>query len=116
MHLRPWETTATQRRSWLLARGASNEIVRRRCLLATARLFGVEERLYKLLVSDAVTRDSELLAWAGADASKRRALGLYHDGETQKALDRLARSDHRLDSLAKHAQPDAFLVAVALQA
>jgi HEAT repeat protein/MFS family permease len=94
--------------------GVSTDVARKRSLLAVARLYGGEERLYKLLAADAVTRDTELMSWAGADASRRRALSLYHEGDEQKALDRLARSDSRLKTLARHAQPDAFLVAVSM--
>ena len=95
--------------------GPVTEVARRRSVLAVARLLDCEERLYKLLIADPVTCDTELLAWAGADPSRRRALTLYHSGEDEKALDRLARSDPRLRPLAEKPQADLFLVAVALQ-
>jgi MFS family permease len=95
--------------------GPVTKVARRRSLLAVAKLLDCEERLYKLFVADPVTCDTELLSWAGTDGSRRRALSLYHDGEDEKALDRLARADSRLLPLAGHPQTDLFLVAVALQ-
>ncbi|MEO7454286.1 MAG: MFS transporter, partial [Fimbriimonadales bacterium] len=90
--------------------GLVTDVARRRSLLAVGRLLGCEERLYKLFVADAVTRDTALLDWAGTNQSRRRALTLYHAGEDEKALERLARSDSRLLLLAENSQPDAFLV------
>jgi HEAT repeat protein len=95
--------------------GLVTDVARRRCLLAVAKLLGCEERLYRLFVADAVTLDTELLDWAGSDASKRRALSLYHEGQDAKALERLARADRRLAPLAEHPQPELFLLPVALQ-
>lgn len=92
------------------------EVTRRRCLLAVARLYGCEERLYKLMVADAVTRDRALLEWAGGHNRRKRALTSFHAENPNAAMALLAEGDSRLDGLALAPTQDGFLLAVSLQA
>jgi HEAT repeat protein/MFS family permease len=93
---------------------ADSDIVRRRCLLAAARLYGREEAFYKLLVADPVARDNLLLEWAKSNPSRKRALALLHRGEEAAALARIARSEPRAAVLAETGVREGIYLAIAL--
>lgn len=88
-------------------------VVRQRCLLAVARLYGCEERLYRLLITNQVNRDQDLLQWAKPHASRKRALAQFHSGDESGAVAGLAKADPRASFLQDADVPEAFLLAVA---
>lgn len=91
---------------------------RRRCLLAAARLYGVEAELYRLLMLDPVRRDQALIEMSKSKVVKgfRRALSLYHAGEHVESVQHLfARSgDSRLQLLAANPPKEGFLLAACI--
>lgn len=95
-------------------------VVRWRCLLAAARLLGVEHRFYELLMGGVVQRDNFLVNLLQSRHREvrglRRAIGLYHMGEEKEALRHLAQNnpDKWLLALAEYAPEDGFLLAAAL--
>ena len=88
---------------------------RRRCLLAAARLFGVETEMYRLLMLDPVRRDQALIEMTKSKTVKgfRRALSLYHAGEQIESVQHLLTKsgDERLLALAENPPKEAFLLA-----
>jgi hypothetical protein len=93
-------------------------ITQRRCLLGMARLFGVEQAFYRLILLDDMTRDSALLEMIKGSDSVMRAFEIYMQGDETSALDRLASSvSHAgLSMLAERPVKDAFLLAVCIVA
>ena len=91
-----------------------SQIARRRCLLAVARLYGCEEKFYKLIAADAMTRDNLLIDWAGSDASRKRAIVLLHRGDATAALARVARSHPEVEPLAAAPAEEGILLAIAM--
>jgi HEAT repeat protein/MFS-type transporter involved in bile tolerance (Atg22 family) len=92
-------------------------ITRRRCLLGIARLLGVEEVAYRLLLQEGMARDSSLQEQLRAATRGRRRLmeplALYGAGDEPAALrslaDALPTTETRL--FAKHPVDELFLVA-----
>lgn len=89
-------------------------MTRRRCLLAVAKLYRCEERLYRLMVDDAVTRDSALLAWAKQRPNRMKALSAYHAGDEAAAFGLLGAEDPQFVLVAQSAIPYGFLLVVSL--
>jgi HEAT repeat protein len=94
----------------------SSSVARRRCLLATAKLFKVEAGLYRLLMADSVTRDQALIEITKSVSGFRRALVLYHRGDEHAALAHLSSKlpNPRLALIANHSPKEGFLLAAAL--
>jgi len=90
-------------------------VTRRRCLLAAAKLFGIEEKLYRLLMLDSVGRDQALIEKL-RDRAHRRALALYHRGDEGAALEGLAKrtDDARIHLIATRGIKEGFLLAACL--
>jgi hypothetical protein len=98
----------------LSAAATSSDVTRRRCLLAVAKLYGCEECLYRLMVDDAVTRDSSLLSWAKQNPNRMKALSAYHAGDDALAWSHLAGEDSRFAAIAESGISDGFLLATSL--
>ncbi|MBA3724906.1 MAG: MFS transporter [Armatimonadetes bacterium] len=96
------------------ANRTTTSVARRRCLLGAARLFGVEESFYRLLVLDSIGRDQALIHWAKADRNLRRSVALYHKDDETGAIRHLHRHFQNpwLEALAEHHPKDAYLLAV----
>lgn len=102
----------------LMAAAKSQSIItRRRCLLAAAKLFGVEEGTYRLLLLEGMTRDTKLLELlSGArkrSKSLRDALEEYSLGHESAANRRIAQTRRGANLLPFADQPveESFLVA-----
>ncbi len=95
-----------------------SDVGRRRALLAAARLFGVEDSLYRLLMMDQVKRDQFMMELVRSRYVKglRTAMSRFHAGDEQKGVELLASStgDARLAVLAEHTPSEGFLLAAAL--
>lgn len=89
---------------------------RRRCLLALAKLYGIERDIYRLLAMDEVNRDTQLLALVRGHVRKdkllKRAMDEFSSGEEQKAVATLAKQSELAKHLATAEVPESFLVAV----
>lgn len=96
---------------------SNSMITRRRCLLAVARLIGVEAGTYRLLLREGMERDAtimELLKPLGKRKPRVQiALERYAGGDEPGALNRLARAlqDPVLGQLAAKPVEELFLVA-----
>jgi HEAT repeat protein/MFS family permease len=91
-------------------------ITRRRCLLAAARLLGVEREAYRLMLLEGIARDEELMALAARSPHStqlRKALSRVAAGDEAAATRMLVDLDERLAPLAWFPAEEAFLVAVA---
>ncbi|HZH98268.1 MAG TPA: HEAT repeat domain-containing protein, partial [Fimbriimonadaceae bacterium] len=94
-------------------------ITRRRCLLGVARMLGVEQRAYKLLLSEGMARDALVLAITKpllkGNKRLRDAVQLYSAGDEAAALAQLASGKQRpeINIMAQHPVQELFLVAVA---
>ncbi|HET6645474.1 MAG TPA: MFS transporter [Fimbriimonadales bacterium] len=88
----------------------------KRCLLGAARLFGCEDRFYRLLMADPVAKDQALLHWSGANIHFKRSLSLFHKGDDQGALKHLRKHfpDKRIALVSEHLPPDGFLLAASI--
>ncbi|QYK56573.1 MAG: MFS transporter [Fimbriimonadaceae bacterium] len=100
---------------WVAAH-AQTLTTRKRCLLALARLYGVEESVYRLVMLDGFSRDSVLMNELRRASSKspelRRALQLYSAGNESEAISALCEGpDCAVAPLAEVAVEDVFLVA-----
>lgn len=93
---------------------------RRRALLAAARIFGIEDELYRLLLLDSVKRDQYMMDLVRNHFTRgiRRATALYHSGMEKEAIELLAGAtdDPKLIRLAARAPKESFLLAAALLA
>lgn len=100
-----------------IADKCSSETTRRRCLLAVARLFQVENTLYKLFALQGLSRDQELILMLKPAYQKskrlREAVQTYSLGLEEEALNCLVstRVAKELSGLAGHKTPELFLVA-----
>ena len=104
----------------LIARAASDcqsATTRRRCLLGAARLLGVEQEAYRLLIAEGFERDTAMLeALKSAHGSRqvlRDSLHRFSSGDEKGALQLLA-FETRLPemwALAENAVEEAFIVA-----
>jgi len=91
-------------------------VASRRCLLGAARLFGVEESFYRLLVLNSIGRDQALIQWAKTNKNLRRSVALYHKDDEAGAIRHLQRhfQNPQLEALADHHPKDGYLLAVSV--
>lgn len=97
------------------ARECASIITRRRCLLGIARRYEVEPEVYRLLLTDGLSRDSALLGLIGSGAKSptvAEALDLQSRGDENAALQFLAKAYPDLQPLADRPVTESYLVAV----
>ncbi len=94
-------------------------ITRRRCLLGVARQLGVEQRAYRLLLLEGMSRDTALLEILRPALRRNRklqvAVARFSSGDEPGALVALALAwkDPRASLLAQNPVPELFLIACA---
>ncbi len=102
------------------AKEATSKTTRRRCLLGAARLLGVEQVTYRLMLREGMDRDAALMAILGVkgrgNAKVRIALTRFSSGDEAGALDALVAAWRKpeLRVLAENKVEESFLVAASL--
>jgi HEAT repeat protein/MFS-type transporter involved in bile tolerance (Atg22 family) len=100
-----------------VAQTCSSMITRRRCLLGVARIYGVENEAYKMLMSSGMERDKMLinLLSVGSKQSKHatNALLAHSEGDEVGALTEL-RMGKDADILSAYPVPELFLLAACI--
>lgn len=93
---------------------AVSMITRRRCLLGVARLLGVEQQAYRLMLLEGMARDTALMELVKNGGKRndwaRPALEAFSNGSEQVALETLARRFADLRPLVDQPIDEAFLV------
>lgn len=92
---------------------------RRRCLLGIARLYNVEQAVYRLLMLSGMNRDAELVQLltihGKKSASAQHALGFISSGDEPSAI-RALNTGTDSEALKAHPVPEAFIVAACIYA
>ncbi|RMG25656.1 MAG: hypothetical protein D6724_03535 [Armatimonadetes bacterium] len=99
------------------AAGVRSQLGRRRCLLAAARILGVEDELYRLLLMDPVARDQEILRRArSGGASMEAAVRAYQNDDEAAGVVALAEASglEEVRMLADFEIEERFLLALVL--
>lgn len=103
----------------LLLRAAAimkTDLARRRCLLAAARLLGVEATLYRLLMADPVARDQSLIEIVKESKSKHvsRAVSRWHSSKESEAIKILyeAFPSQEMEIISNYQPKEGFLLAL----
>jgi len=105
-----------------VAEKSLSDTTRRRALLGIGRLLGVENEVYRIMLSPEFTRisalQSDLRAALRRESALREALNLYGDGNEAKAVARLAKFFPHLPlgDLAANPVAETFLIAAFLVA
>ncbi|HMS54834.1 MAG TPA: MFS transporter [Fimbriimonadaceae bacterium] len=103
-----------------IAQKSVSIITRRRCLLGVARVLGVEREVYRLMLTEGMSRDAALLEQVkGVSKFNQRfheALALYSSGREVEALSLLCEPDPVLRPLAEAPVEESFLIAACVMA
>ena len=101
----------------MVAESCVSMITRRRCLLGVARLFGVEQAVYKILMTSGMFRDASLVqilkVHGKSSRSAQIALGAMASGDEAGAIQALSLGSDA-EPLKLHPVPESFIVAACI--